>query len=239
MIFPRIVRALHTLTAPGTGRRRKGKSPVIPSKPNTPPQVPADTYQPFELDMAEVAHALMTGLARDGLKIFRTDAELPQRPRTVRVTATFPTSTYEIHPLARASKRMMRPEDAEHLSPAQFRMSGTPGMRVALRPVEAPRIPPRPLTPPPVRAALSAPVLVSAGGAVSDVEDTQELYRDAGWDALFTSEEVFTAETLDMPEVPDPQQSAHLCKHCRELHNGTLFGARVWRCDGCKVISTY
>jgi hypothetical protein len=188
----------------------------------------------------------MAGIARHGLGVFGADAP-SQRPPVIRVTATLPTSAREFHPLARASKLLVRPEDAHNLSPVTLPRTGAPGVRVLMRPPAAPaprpvavlQVPPRPIAPPPVRAALTQAHSPGASTAVADVEDTQEIYRDAGWDALFAPRTIFSADTLDMPQTPVPQQCGRICKHCLKLNNGIMTGERTWRCDGCTVISTY
>lgn len=222
---------VRTFFAPGSGKRRKGKKPVS--------AVSASVYQPYQLDMEEVAGVLMEGLARSGVEIFRA----PPQPRRVpvRVTATLPMKAQEIHPLARNAKQLLRPEEMDRTSPALFRLSGERGLRVTLdtpvRMPERPAYPPRPLTPPPVPAPRSE--AHSELNTMPPVEDTQELYQGPGWDALFTAQTVFGADTLDMPEFSDLRQQAHVCKHCGKFSNGLTMGARVWRCETCKVIAQY
>lgn len=237
MSLSRIVRNVRTFMKP-SGTRRKGKStlppenaPVLAPKRNTPPH--GTTYEPFTLDMADVADALMRGLADSGLAVFRS---APVRPVPVRVTATIPAHKEPVHPLARASKRLVRPEDAERISPAFFRApgdDGAPGLRVKLSaPVrvsrtlpERPVYPPRPTTPPPIPAPHSE--AHSACVTTLAEDDTEELYMAPAWATLFS------ADTLEMP------QAAHLCKGCGELHNGSSVGDRAWKCGGCGVIAQY
>jgi len=138
----------------------------------------------------------------------------------------------------------VRPEDADRISPTLFHASGKPGLRVKLsapvplprRSPEAPAIPPKPTTPPLIPTRVSE---AHSASPVRTVEETDELYRGPGWEALFLAQTVFGADTMDMPKVETPEQTAHVCKHCKELHNGVMFGARIWRCDACKVIATY
>jgi hypothetical protein len=243
--FSRITRMFRDLTTPGTGRRRKGHAVRIPPKPTTPPPVPPTVPTPDVLDMAQVADALMMGIARHGLGIFGADTPA-LRPTPVRVTATLPASAQEFHPLARASKRLVRPEDAHLVSPAHVPADRSAGVRVRVgppipaqrRPVAALSVPPRPIAPPPVRKALSAAHSGAAtSAAVDPLGDTAALHRDPGWDALFS------ADTLSMPlpDVPEVR-SAHLCRRCDVMRDGTVIGPKsngAWQCDTCRVIGTY